>query len=87
MGKGQPACLRNGIGHKNQMERIENRPASAAEAGRFIAYFRFWVYPRDLTFAGSRRTPALAAGVEGVEVLLVQAVGGDAEGFAVAYRV
>lgn len=50
------------------------------------AYFRFGLYPRDLTSVGSRHTPALASGVECVKILLVEAVGGDTEGFAVAYR-
>jgi len=36
---------------------------------------------------GGRHAAALAAGVESVEVLLVQAVGGDAQGFAVTYKV
>ncbi len=41
---------------------------------------------RVLSFV-DRYASALAAGIEGVEILLVQPIGGDAQGFAVAYKV
>jgi len=56
------------------------------EAGRFLCFPVFGIL-RGLSSVAGRHAAALTAGVEGVEVLLVEAVGGNAEGFAVAYRV